>query len=169
MTVRHFAMQKNTAVPLSIPIPKTDATWTLTVIQPKRSIKTIITAQRKLVSWYFVSYKFLLANIWTYTLPLKYAASSIVHYAYWQIKTLKPLNIGKVDCVTISSDEHKPCVFPFVWKGENQYECVKSGSKRWCATELKDNGEYEKWGHCGDSCPFPGWCISIINQGENIK
>ena len=61
-----------------------------------------------------------------------------------------------MDCVTISSDKYKPCVFPVLWKGEYRNECIASGSKWWCATELKDDGEYEKWGHCGDSCPREG-------------
>ena len=64
--------------------------------------------------------------------------------------------LGKVDCVTISSDEHKPCVFPVLWKGEYRNECIASGSKWWCATELKDDGTYKKFGHCGDSCPREG-------------
>ena len=66
--------------------------------------------------------------------------------------------LGKVDCVTISSDKHKPCVFPVLWKGEYWYECIEQGStgKHWCATELKSTGEYQKFGHCGDSCPREG-------------
>ena len=75
---------------------------------------------------------------------------------YLHIKTFHHFFVvGKVDCVTISSDKHKPCIFPFVWKGKDRNECVKqqSSGKYWCATELKNNGEYKKWGHCGDSCP----------------
>ena len=66
--------------------------------------------------------------------------------------------LGKVDCVTTSSDKHKPCVFPVLWKGEYHDQCVLQGStgKTWCATELKDSGKYKKWGHCGDSCPREG-------------
>ena len=66
--------------------------------------------------------------------------------------------LGKVDCVTTSSDKHKPCVFPVLWKGEYHNQCVLQGStgKTWCATELKDSGKYKKWGHCGDSCPREG-------------
>ena len=61
-----------------------------------------------------------------------------------------------MDCVTISGDKHKPCVFPVLWKGEYRYECIEQGSKTWCATELKDSGKHKKWGHCGDSCPREG-------------
>ena len=66
--------------------------------------------------------------------------------------------VGKVECVTTSSDKHKPCIFPFVWKGKDRNKCVKQAStgKHWCATELKNNGEYKKFGHCGDSCPKQG-------------
>ena len=66
-----------------------------------------------------------------------------------------------MDCVTVSSDKHKPCVFPVLWKGEYHDKCVKQGStgKTWCATELKDSDEYKRWGHCGDSCPKEEWTI----------
>ena len=67
-------------------------------------------------------------------------------------------HLGKVDCVTTSSDKHKPCVFPVLWKGEYRYECIEQAStgKHWCATELKTSGAYAKFGHCCDSCPREG-------------
>ena len=63
-----------------------------------------------------------------------------------------------MDCVTTSSDKHKPCVFPVLWKGEYRYECIEQAStgKHWCATELKASGKHKKWGHCCDSCPREG-------------
>ena len=66
--------------------------------------------------------------------------------------------LGKVDCVTVSGDKHKPCVFPVLWKGEYRDECIEQGStgKHWCATELKSTGAYSKFGHCSDSCPREG-------------
>ena len=79
----------------------------------------------------------------------KASALQKLHYLYV---------LGKVDCVTVSSDKHKPCVFPVLWKGEYYDKCIKqeSSGKYWCATELKANGKYKKWGHCGDSCPREG-------------
>ena len=66
--------------------------------------------------------------------------------------------LGKVDCVTVSGDKHKPCVFPVLWKSEYCNECIeqRSTGKHWCATELKSTGAYSKFGHCGDSCPREG-------------
>ena len=79
-------------------------------------------------------------------------------YNHISSKTSISSYLGKVDCVTTSSDKHKPCVFPVLWKGEYHNQCVLQGStgKTWCATELKDSGKYKKWGHCGDSCPREG-------------
>ena len=77
--------------------------------------------------------------------------------------------LGKVDCATISSDKNKPCIFPFVRKGEDQYECVKSGSSHWCATELKSNGEYKKWGHCSDSCPLAEDFDCSLSEGKYLQ
>ena len=48
-----------------------------------------------------------------------------------------------------------PCIFPMTYKGESVSMCIKSGSKYWCGTELKANGEYKKWGWCNDDCPNP--------------
>ena len=69
-----------------------------------------------------------------------------------------------MDCVTISSDKYKPCIFPFVRKGKERNACVKQGSRHWCATELKSNGEYKKFGHCSDSCPKEEWSIKHSNS-----
>ena len=74
-------------------------------------------------------------------------------YRYLNFKTF---NIsGEVDCVTVSSDKHKPCVFPVLWKGEYHDKCILQSStgKHWCATELKNSGKWKKFGHCCDSCP----------------
>ena len=63
-------------------------------------------------------------------------------------------------CVCTFLDECKttknlPCIFPMTYKGESVSMCIKSGSKYWCGTELKANGEYKKWGWCNDDCPNP--------------
>ena len=41
------------------------------------------------------------------------------------------------------------------YKGNSVSECIKSGNKYWCGTELKSNNEYKKWGWCKDDCPNP--------------
>ena len=72
---------------------------------------------------------------------------------------------GKVDCVTVSSDKHKPCVFPVLWKGEYHDKCILQSStgKHWCATELKSSGKWKRFGHCGDSCPKEEeWTIKLF-------
>ena len=61
---------------------------------------------------------------------------------------------GDSDCLTISGpSKNKPCIFPFKYQGEEQNSCIKSGTKFWCATELKSNGYFKKWGNCGENCP----------------
>ena len=94
------------------------------------------------------------------TLPIRFPKKShplrLLLIYLLTLLSFKTYVSGKVDCVTISSDKYKPCVFPVLWKGEYRNECIASGSKWWCATELKDDGQYQKFGHCGDSCPREG-------------
>ena len=73
---------------------------------------------------------------------------------------LKTYFLNQIDskCVVISgSEKGKPCVFKgFKWQGKSQNMCIRHGRKYWCATELRKNGGYKKWGYCSKECPNPG-------------
>merc|ERR1712223_952583 len=60
-------------------------------------------------------------------------------------------------CVVISgSEKGKPCVFKgFKFRGKSQNMCLPYYGKYWCATELRKNGQYKKWGYCSEACPYP--------------
>ena len=60
-------------------------------------------------------------------------------------------------CYTIGGNEpNKPCVFPFILRGENLTTCI-SGHRRerqWCSTKVDENGVHipGQWGYCSDHC-----------------
>ena len=60
-------------------------------------------------------------------------------------------------CLTLSShgpNREKPCQFPFKYKGKEYSTCTKKDwSSFWCATELKLDGSYRKFGYCNENCP----------------
>lgn len=45
------------------------------------------------------------------------------------------------------------CIFPFTSAGTQYNSCAPlAGGGTWCATSVKDDRTYTKWGLCGDSC-----------------
>ena len=72
---------------------------------------------------------------------------------------LKTFFLKQIDskCVVISgSEKGKPCVFKgFKFRGKSQNMCLPYYGKYWCATELRKNGQYKKWGWCSEACPYP--------------
>ena len=72
---------------------------------------------------------------------------------------LKTYFLNQIDskCVVISgSEKGKPCVFKgFKVRGKSQNMCLPHWGKYWCATELRKNGQYKKWGWCSEACPYP--------------
>ena len=43
----------------------------------------------------------------------------------------------------------------FKFRGKSQNMCLPYYGKYWCATELRKNGQYKKWGYCSEACPYP--------------
>ena len=68
------------------------------------------------------------------------------------LEYFKTYFLNQIDskCVVISgSQKGKPCVFKgFKVRGKSQNTCVPYSGKYWCATELRKNGKYKKWGYC---------------------
>ena len=51
------------------------------------------------------------------------------------------------------TDEGHTCVFPFKYRGKTYNKCTSAGrvslrGTKWCATEVKPNGNYKNWGKC---------------------
>ena len=62
-----------------------------------------------------------------------------------------------VGCTTIRGPRpDKPCVFPFIFNGENKATCIKGHLRPepWCATKVDGANNYIRgeWGFCGESC-----------------
>ena len=53
--------------------------------------------------------------------------------------------------------QNQPCVFPFIYKGENFSSCTEKKFEYvpWCATETDTEGKFidDKWGYCEEGCP----------------
>ena len=67
-------------------------------------------------------------------------------------------------CTTIRGPKpDKPCIFPFIFNGENETTCVKGRLRPepWCSTKVDDSNNYIRgeWGFCGESC---------LNLGTNV-
>ncbi|XP_037786275.1 epididymal sperm-binding protein 1-like [Penaeus monodon] len=45
------------------------------------------------------------------------------------------------------TEEGRPCVFPFTYKGKRHYTCMGSGDT-WCATRVGEDLEPQAWGMC---------------------
>ena len=78
---------------------------------------------------------------------------------YGRLEYSKTYFLNQIDskCVVISgSQKGKPCVFKgFKFQGKSQNMCLPYYGKYWCATELRKNGQYKKWGYCSEACPYP--------------
>jgi len=55
---------------------------------------------------------------------------------------------------TGNPDPGKKCILPFIWAGEEQYDCIYDTRGAWCATEVDGRGNYidKKWGVCEPEC-----------------
>merc|ERR1712110_238583 len=72
-----------------------------------------------------------------------------------------PENIDDIVCRTIGGPRpDNPCVFPFIFQGENRTECIEGRlrPKPWCATKVDESNNYipQEWGICGESCSKSG-------------
>jgi len=55
-------------------------------------------------------------------------------------------SLSSLRCPTEGGDT---CVFPFKWGSHNYTKCAYNDhAHTWCATTLKENGEYELWDYC---------------------
>ena len=54
------------------------------------------------------------------------------------------------DNKTCKTKSKKPCVFPFKYRGQVYLSCTTAGNwgTNWCATEVDESKNYEKWGNC---------------------
>ena len=67
---------------------------------------------------------------------------------------------GHQACQTKSGPSpNKPCIFPFMWRGETYNECPidpDDSNQRWCSTKVDLNGKHitgeGHWGHCNSKC-----------------
>ena len=51
---------------------------------------------------------------------------------------------------------NQPCVFPFIYNGEEFSSCTKVDYRvSWCATKKDEEGKLvgTNWGNCGKRCP----------------
>ncbi len=58
-----------------------------------------------------------------------------------------------------TSQEAKPCIFPFKYSGQTMTECTTLNDpedKPWCSTKVNDKGNHVTaggfWGHCDQGC-----------------
>ena len=66
---------------------------------------------------------------------------------YYDRSVLPFCIIGKCSVYT---DQHKKCVFPFIWKGKTYNTCTQDGNydSPWCAYKVTNALEWKKWDPC---------------------
>jgi len=64
------------------------------------------------------------------------------------------------NCFTVDKNPNVPCVFPFTYRGIKYTGCTRvsdKAGKRWCATNVDENGFYinnsKQYGYCEEDCP----------------
>ena len=65
-----------------------------------------------------------------------------------------PMTSIATACTASGGDKDGPCIFPFEHRGTMHNKCTDhdSSSREWCATSVKGNGQWDKWGYCGCGC-----------------
>jgi len=67
-----------------------------------------------------------------------------------------PKTKDQIAGLCLTDKEDKPCVFPFIYKGETYQSCTKvDHDDWWCSISTDTTGHHitGQWGHCNSACP----------------